>query len=289
MSESSPHRDPFPLRDRTALVTGASRRSGIGFAVARRLAAYGASVHLHHHTPHDAAQPWGADPDGPEQLAAEVRDAALPEAAVTHGPGDLAEPAVAAGLVDTATAELGAQRLDILVANHGLSGHDGPLVGEGAVDAATLDLHWAVNTRSALLLAQAFARQPRPARAPQGSVVFLTSGQDVRGGMPDEVAYALAKGALSSTVRTLATALGPLRINVNAVNPGPVDTGYLHGTEHATVAGLFPGGEWAVPDTPARLISWLVTDEAGWITGEVINSEGGFARWPKPGFIGPPQ
>ncbi|MFD8430498.1 3-ketoacyl-ACP reductase, partial [Streptomyces coelicoflavus] len=54
-------RDPLPLRGRTALVTGASRRGGIGHAVARRLAAYGASVYLHHHVPHDAAKPWGAD------------------------------------------------------------------------------------------------------------------------------------------------------------------------------------------------------------------------------------
>ena len=54
-------RDPLPLRGCTALVTGASRRAGIGHAVARRLAAYGASVYLHHHVPHDTAMPWGAD------------------------------------------------------------------------------------------------------------------------------------------------------------------------------------------------------------------------------------
>ncbi|MGH3324491.1 MAG: SDR family oxidoreductase, partial [Streptomyces sp.] len=93
----------------------------------------------------------------------------------------------------------------------------------------------------------------------------------------DELCYALAKGALASSVRTLATALAP-RITVNAVNPGPVDTGYRKGEDHAAVAALFPGGRWAVPDTAARLVTWLSTDEAGWITGEVINSEGGFAR-----------
>ncbi|MFC7466897.1 hypothetical protein ACFQVA_03610 [Actinomadura keratinilytica] len=67
------------------------RRSGIGHAVARRLAAYGASVHLHHHVPHDAAQPWGAD--DPADVAASVREAlAAPGARVTHGPADLAAP-----------------------------------------------------------------------------------------------------------------------------------------------------------------------------------------------------
>ncbi|MFD5704428.1 hypothetical protein ACFWJH_41295, partial [Streptomyces lasiicapitis] len=66
-------RDPLPLRGRTALVTGASRRDGIGHAVARRLAAYGASVYLHHHVPHDAEMPWGAD--RPEDVVASVREA----------------------------------------------------------------------------------------------------------------------------------------------------------------------------------------------------------------------
>ncbi len=53
----APGRDPLPLLGRTALVTGASRRRGIGYAVARRLAAYGAGVYLHHYVPHDAPGP----------------------------------------------------------------------------------------------------------------------------------------------------------------------------------------------------------------------------------------
>lgn len=280
MTNHTAGRDPYPLRRRAALVTGASRRAGIGFAVARRLATFGASVYLHHHIPHDAGQPWGADPDGPDALAEAVRGSALPEATVAHGPADLAEPEAPGRLVEAASEALGAP-LDILVANHGLSGSDGDL---DTVDAAMLDQHWAVNTRSTVLLTQAFARQPRP-EGTAGRVVFLTSGQDVRGGMPDEVAYGMAKGALASATRTLATALGPRQVTVNAVNPGPVDTGYLGGPGHATVAGLFPGGRWARPDDPARLIVWLTTDEAGWITGEIINSEGGFARWPPPGLL----
>ncbi|MET9012391.1 SDR family oxidoreductase [Streptomyces olivaceoviridis] len=265
-------RDPLPLRGRTALVTGASRRAGIGHAVARRLAAYGASVYLHHHVPHDAAMPWGAD--DPDAVADSVREAlGDPGARIVAGPGDLADPTEPARLVATAVKEFG--RLDILVANHALSGSDGTL---DDIDAAMLDAHWAVDTRSVLLLVQAYARSRAalPPGTPGGRVVLMTSGQDLGGGMPGEIAYALQKGALASITRSLSTTLVERGITVNAVNPGPVDTGYATGEVHAAVAERSPAGRWGAPDDPARLIAWLATDEAGWITGEVITSEGGF-------------
>ncbi|MFI6934255.1 SDR family oxidoreductase [Streptomyces sp. NPDC050287] len=268
-------RDPLPLRGRTALVTGASRRAGIGHAVARRLAAYGAGVYLHHHVPHDERMPWGADRT--EDVVASVR-AALgdPDARVVAGPGDLSDPAEPARLIATAAAALGG-RLDILVANHALSGSDGTL---DTIDAAKLDAHWAVDTRSVLLLVQAYARlrADLPARTPGGRVVMMTSGQDHGGGMPGEMAYALQKGALASITRSLSTTLAEYAVTVNTVNPGPVDTGYLTGEGYDAVAAMFPGGRWGMPDDPARLIAWLATDEAGWVTGQVIDSEGGFRR-----------
>lgn len=268
-------RDPLPLRGRTALVTGASRRGGIGYAVARRLAAYGASLYLHHHVPHDAAMPWGAD--RPADVVAGVREAlADPEASVHDGPGDLADPAAPAELITTAGEALGG-RIDILVANHAVSGDDGTL---DTIDAAMLDSHWAVDTRSVILLVQAYARLRAglPPRTPGGRVVMMTSGQDIAGGMPDEIAYSLQKGALASATRSLATTLADLAVTVNSVNPGPVDTDYLTGDDYAAIAAMFPAGRWGMPDDPARLIAWLATDEAEWITGQVIDSEGGFRR-----------
>ncbi|MFB7272351.1 SDR family oxidoreductase [Streptomyces sp. NPDC056244] len=277
LAPSALRRDPLPLRGRTALVTGASRRGGIGCAVARRLAAYGASVYLHHHVPHDAGQPWGADPGGPEAVAAAVREArADPAALVVHGPGDLSGADAPATLIGTAVEALGG-RLDILVANHALSGFDGTL---DTIDAAMLDAHWATDTRSVILLVQAYAqlRATLPDRTPGGRVVMMTSGQDLGGGMPEEIAYGLAKGALASATRSLATSLADLAVTVNTVNPGPVDTDYLSGPAYEAVAALFPAGRWGMPDDPARLIAWLATDEAEWITGQVIDSEGGFRR-----------
>jgi 3-oxoacyl-[acyl-carrier protein] reductase len=264
-------RDPLPLRGRVALVTGVSRRAGIGYAVARRLAALGASLFLHHYAPHDRDQPWGDDPGGAEAVVAGVRSAlAAADASVGHMELDLALPEAPAQLIDAAAEAYG--HLDILVCNHARSG-DSPL---GTLDAALLDAHWAVNTRSTILLTQAFAA--RHDGRPGGRVIFMTSGQDL-GPMTGEVAYAASKGALASITKTLADQLADQQITLNAVNPGPVDTGYASPEAYEAVRRHSPQHRWGVPDDPARLIAWLVTDDASWITGQVINSEGGFRRW----------
>ncbi|WP_433234206.1 SDR family oxidoreductase [Actinomadura nitritigenes] len=92
--------------------------------------------------------------------------------------------------------------------------------------------------------------------------------------MRDEVAYAAAKGALSSVTRTLADQA----ITLNTVNPGPVDTGYATPGDLNAIQNRFPAHRWGRPDDPARLIAWLTTDDAAWITGQIINTEGGFRR-----------
>ena len=270
-------RDPLPLRGRVALVTGVSRRAGIGYAIARRLAGLGASLVIHHYAPHDRDQPWGADPGGLEAVIGGVTEAlADPDAAVRHQEADLSDPDSPSRLVESAAAT--SRFLDILVCNHARSGGDGPL---GTLTAEMLDAHWAVNTRASILLAQAFAARHEDSR-PGGRIVFMTSGQDL-GPMTGEVAYAASKGALASITQTLADQLAERGITVNTVNPGPVDTGYAAFADqpeaHEIVRRHFPSGRWGTPDDPARLIAWLVTDEAAWITGQVINSEGGFRRW----------
>ena len=90
-------RDPLPLLGRVAVVTGVSRRAGIGYAIARRLAALGAGLFLHHYAPHDRDQPWGADPGGPEAVLIGVTEALADGAGhtagrVQHGEFDLSDP-----------------------------------------------------------------------------------------------------------------------------------------------------------------------------------------------------
>jgi 3-oxoacyl-[acyl-carrier protein] reductase len=272
LSPGQLRRDLLPLRGRVALVTGVSRRGGIGYAIARRLAGLGASLFLHHYAPHDRDQPWGADPGGIQALIADVTSAVAADGARVHDAElDLADPTAPARLIGAAADQFA--HLDILICNHARSGGDGPLE---TVDAAKLDTHWAVNTRSAILLAQAFAAQHDG--RPGGRIIFMTSGQDL-GPMTGEIAYAASKGALASITRTLADYLAERPITLNTVNPGPVDTGYATPEGHEIVRRHFPQGRWGTPDDPARLIAWLATDEAAWITGQIINTEGGFRRF----------
>ncbi|MCK9496730.1 MAG: SDR family oxidoreductase [Dehalococcoidia bacterium] len=259
------------LSGRVALITGVSRRQGIGFAIARRCAAMGADIFLTHFRPHDVVQPWG--PDEIPELLAELRNGA-PERSIAHMHADLGEAEACRVVVDAAVERFG--HVDILICNHARSGGDGPLM---EVDADALDGHWRVNARSSLLLTQAFARQHDG--RPGGRVIWMTSGQQI-GPMPGEVAYAASKATLAGVVATVADELVGTGILLNAVNPGPVNTGYLDpGTSHdppnlEDVRRAFPQGRFGEPDDPARLIGWLVSDDGRWVVGQVINSDGGF-------------
>ncbi|PSL01806.1 3-oxoacyl-[acyl-carrier protein] reductase [Haloactinopolyspora alba] len=234
--------DQLPLAGRVAVVTGVSRFRGIGFAVAARLASMGASLYVHHFVPHDDAQPYGADT-----------------------------------LIDAARRAFG--HLDILVCNHARSGSDGTLV---AMTASTLDGHWQVNTRSTLLATRAFAAQYDGRDG--GRVIWMTSGQQL-GPMRDEIAYATSKAALAGITASVADGLIDQGISLNTVNPGPVNTGYLDEQDGdrsvefvRTLRARFPAGRLGEPDDPARLIAWLVSDDARWVVGQTIDSEGGFHR-----------
>lgn len=254
-----------PLHGRSALITGVSRRSGIGYAIARRLGWLGADLYLQGWRAHDAEQPWGADPSGSERLVEELREET--GARVEHSELDLANPAAPERLVSDAVRTYG--HLDVLVANHARSG-SGDI---GSLTATEIDAHLAVNVRATMLLVQAFALQHDGRTG--GRVVLFTSGQHL-GPMPGELDYAVSKGAVHQMTLPLASALIRCGIVLNTVNPGPVDTGYLSGAEREEISARFPQGRLGRPEDAARLVGWLCTDEAAWVAGQVIDSEGGF-------------
>ena len=249
------------LGGRNALVTGVSRRAGIGYSIARRLLEAGAAVFVQGWTEHDAEQPWGAEPGGTEAVARELE---APFAEI-----DFADSAAPEGLVATAADALGP--LDILVVNHARSGHG----GLATLTASEIDAFLHENVRAALLLVREFAARHDDSRQ-GGRVVLMTSGQHLAP-LAGEVAYAVSKGALQQATLTLADELADRGITVNAVNPGPTDTGW--GLADQDPTGRMPSGRWGQPDDAARLVAWLCSDDARWIIGQTIDSEGGFRRW----------
>lgn len=257
-----------PLEGRVALVTGVSRRAGIGAGLVRRLLRDGARVFATGWTPHDAEMPWGADPGGLDALLEELGGEGE---RLAYRQADLEDPAQPAATLRAAAERFGT--VDIVVANQARSSQGSIL----DVTPGELDRCWAANARASLLLAQELARLRPP--GPGGRLVLFTSGQHL-GPMPDEIAYAVSKGAIHQMAASLSDSLAGRGITVNCVNPGPIDTGYATGKEREAVRRRFPGGRWGTPDDVARLVAWLVSDEAAWITGQVIDSEGGFRHHP---------
>jgi 3-oxoacyl-[acyl-carrier protein] reductase len=254
------------LRGRVALVTGVGRSKGIGSAVCRALASRGADVVLSYWNAYDREMPWASDEDEPEALLGWLRATGVRAEGVEM---DLSGPDSARLLLDATEESLG--RLSILVNTAAYSTRD----GFEALDADALDAHYAVNVRAMALLSVGFAR--RYPGGPGGRIVNFSSGQSL-GPMPGELAYVATKGAIEAFTLTLAAEVGHKGITVNAINPGATDTGWMTEEMKRDIIAKSPSGRIGQPEDAARLVAFLVSDEAAWITGQIIHSEGGFFR-----------
>lgn len=168
------------------VVTGASRRGGIGAALARRVAAEGAAVVLHSWSLHDAEQPWGADPGEPETLVAELRQAG---GQVTPLAADFADPDAPHALVTAARDALG--HVDVVIADHARSSSQ----ALEELTATELDLSYAVNntgyadeqTRVAVAAANPGGRwssRPTPLAWSPGCSATVPTGSPGRPSLP---------------------------------------------------------------------------------------------------------
>jgi len=94
--------------------------------------------------------------------------------------------------------------------------------------------------------------------------------------MAGEISYATTKGAIDAFTRTFAAEVGPKGITVNAINPGPTDTGWMTPDLRQQLSKQFVTGRVGLPKDAARLVAFLATDDGEWITGQVLHSTGGF-------------
>ncbi len=138
--------------------------------------------------------------------------------------------------------------------------------------AEMLDRHYEVNLRATALLSAEFVRCFTSGSG--GRIINLTSGQGAFP-MPSELAYAATKGGIDAFTLSLSEAVAKKGITVNAVDPGPTDTGWINGTLRSSLSADAPMGRIGNPLDAARLIAFLASEEAGWITGQIIRSRGG--------------
>jgi 3-oxoacyl-[acyl-carrier protein] reductase len=243
------------MTNRTALVTGAQQ--GIGAAAARALAAAG----------HDVAINWLDDRAAAEAVAADVRAAGRRAALVQGSVGTASE---CAALVQGAIDALG--RVDVLVNNAGIF----PRVEFLEMTEAEWDRVLDVNLKGSAFCAQAAARH-MVAAGIRGVILNLSSSS-VRGAVLG-VHYAATKTGIIGITRSMALALAPHGIRVNAIAPGLTDTAQpRHGNtdaELAEMAKALPLGRMGRPEEIAGLMTYLASDAAEWITGQVYHINGG--------------
>lgn len=243
------------LTGKVAVVTGASK--GIGAAIAKSLGAAGASVVVN----------YASDKAGAERAVEAITKSGSKAIAVQ---GDVSKPADAQAIIDAAIKNFG--KLDILVNNSGVY----QMLPLEAITPEHFHKQFDVNVLGLLLVTQAAAKH----LGKGGSIINI--GSVVSRITPAASAvYTGTKGAVDAITGVLSLELGPKGIRVNALNPGLIDTeganaaGFIGSDFHKDVVSKTPLGRTGLPEDIATAAVFLASDDAGWISGQLINAAGG--------------
>jgi 3-oxoacyl-[acyl-carrier protein] reductase len=233
-------------------VTGASRRAGIGAAIALQLARDGWDVATTFWRPYDEAVFPGTDRGDVDALQEQLAASGAKTAAIE---ADLRLVETPARIFDEVERSIGP--VTALVLSHCQS-VDSDILG---TTVESFDLHFAVNARASWLLVRELGRRFRTER---GRIVALTSDHVV-GNLP----YGASKGALDRIVLAAAEEFRHLGITANVIDPGPTDTGWMTADQKAAL-----GGRVGQPSDCASLVRFLCSEEGGRIDGQLLRSNG---------------
>ena len=238
------------------LLTGLGRQVGLAAGIAEKLASDGWDIAFVYSSRYDIEINGGAGDIS--QIVERLESLGAATVAIE---ADLGDPDVTSGVFDMAET-LGS--VAALVLSHAHSTTAGVL----DVTVESFDRHFAVNTRASWLLIREMARRldERPAR-----IVALTSDA-----IHNEIAYGASKGALDRIVFAAAREFGARGITANLVNPGPIDTGWMTDDVRDVLLARTPAGRLGTPADTAALVAFLLSADGGWITGQLLKSDGGF-------------
>lgn len=254
------------MNNKIAIVTGVSRHKGIGKAICLALANQGIDICFTYWSAYDKSMPWDVKANEQEEIRSEVLATGVRCEKIEV---DFFAEDAAAQIFNFAESKLG--KPTILV-NNATYSTDCTITD---LSSNVLDEHYTVNLKTTTLLIKEFVN--RFVGESSGRVINLTSGQSL-GQMNNEIAYAITKGAIETLTKTIYSELARKGITINAVNPGPNDTGWMTPELTKELLNRFPMGRVGKPTDTANLIAFLCSEDATWITGQVIHSEGGFVR-----------
>jgi 3-oxoacyl-[acyl-carrier protein] reductase len=272
------------LQDKVALITGANNPRGIGAATARALAREGAKVAITY---------LRLPPERHGFQVDEVQRAASPGLAYYHAQrmksaddllqsirsengraeareADLTDPSSIPMLFDWV--ERVFAPVDILVNN---AAHYDRSDTVFTIAPDIFDQAFDVNARATVLLIAEFVRRYQHRQGQWGRIINLST--DAAQAFAGQITYGASKAAIEAFTRSIAMEVGPLGITVNAVAPGPVQTGYISAAFEAEIARTIPLRRVGQPEDIADAIVFLASEQARWLTGQIFKVSGGHA------------
>ena len=243
-----------------ALVTGASRKIGIGAAIALELARAGWDVATTFWRPYDATMPWGSQSSEAEQIPERIRALGARTVAIEADLADVETPARLFGQVEEALGPVTA-----MVLSHCQS-------VESTILTTTLESwerHFSINARATWLMVREFGSRYRGGHG-NGRIMAITSDHTA-GNLP----YGASKGAMERVVLAATHEFKELGITANIISPGATDTGWMDDDLTEMIIEMTPLGRVGLPQDCANLVRFLCSKEGGWINGQVLFSNGG--------------
>ncbi|MGL1893664.1 MAG: SDR family oxidoreductase [Spirochaetaceae bacterium] len=243
-----------------ALITGASRKNGIGAACAIELSKNGWDIALTYWTSYDKTMPWGSLPEDILYISEHVK---LNGANIYCIEADLSNADSAPTIFDKVESEIG--MVSALILSHCYS-VDKSILTSTIED---FDLHFSINTKASWLLIREHGKRFKYESIP-GRIIAMTSDHTAFN-MP----YGASKGALDRIVVAAAEELKDIKINSNVINPGANDTGWMSPEFKEVVKEKTYQNRVGTPQDTAKLVKFLCSEDGEWINGQLLCSDGG--------------